>query len=59
MFFIDEIHRLPRAVEETFYPAMEDGQLPITLGVGAGARVATLRSAAVHADRRDHPRRAC
>ena len=24
VFFIDEIHRLPRAVEETLYPAMED-----------------------------------
>ena len=39
MFFVDEIHRLPRAVEETFYSAMEDGQLPITLGVGPGAKV--------------------
>jgi Holliday junction DNA helicase RuvB len=42
VFFVDEIHRLPRAVEETFYPAMEDGQLPITVGTGAGARVVTL-----------------
>ena len=42
VFFVDEIHRLPRAVEETFYPAMEDRQLPITLGLGAGARVVTL-----------------
>jgi Holliday junction DNA helicase RuvB len=42
IFFVDEIHRLPRAVEETFYPAMEDSQLPITLGVGAGAKVVTL-----------------
>jgi len=42
VFFIDEIHRLPRAVEETFYPAMEDRQLPITVGTGAGARVVTL-----------------
>jgi Holliday junction DNA helicase RuvB len=42
IFFVDEIHRLPRAVEETFYPAMEDGQLPVTLGVGPGARVVTL-----------------
>jgi Holliday junction DNA helicase RuvB len=42
VFFVDEIHRLPRAVEETFYPAMEDGQLPITVGAGAGARVVTL-----------------
>jgi Holliday junction DNA helicase RuvB len=41
-FFVDEIHRLPRAVEETFYPAMEDRRLPITVGAGAGARVVTL-----------------
>jgi len=42
VFFVDEIHRLPRAIEETFYPAMEDGCLPITVGQGAGARVVTL-----------------
>jgi Holliday junction DNA helicase RuvB len=42
VFFVDEIHRLARALEETFYPAMEDGQLPITVGQGAGARVVTL-----------------
>jgi holliday junction DNA helicase RuvB len=42
VFFVDEIHRLPRAVEETFYPAMEDRQLPVTLGVGPGAKVITL-----------------
>jgi len=42
VFFVDEIHRLPRALEETFYPAMEDHRLPITVGVGAGARVVTL-----------------
>src|SRR5436305_3212638 len=42
VFFLDEIHRLPRALEETFYPAMEDGCLPITVGQGAGARVVTL-----------------
>jgi holliday junction DNA helicase RuvB len=42
VFFVDEIHRLPRAVEETFYPAMEDRQLPITVGTGAGARIVTL-----------------
>ena len=58
VFFVDEIHRLPRALEETFYPAMEDGCLPITVGQGAGARVVTLAAAAVHADRRDDPRRA-
>ena len=42
VFFIDEIHRLPKAVEEIFYPAMEDGQLPITMGTGPGAKVVTL-----------------
>jgi len=42
VFFVDEIHRLPRALEETFYPAMEDSSLPITVGQGAGARVVTL-----------------
>src|SRR5205823_12650525 len=41
VFFVDEIHRLPRALEETFYPAMEDRALPITVGQGAGARVVT------------------
>jgi Holliday junction DNA helicase RuvB len=42
VFFIDEIHRLGRAVEETLYPAMEDGELPVVLGAGAGARTVTL-----------------
>jgi Holliday junction DNA helicase RuvB len=42
VFFVDEIHRLPRALEETFYPAMEDRRLPVTVGTGAGARVMTL-----------------
>jgi Holliday junction DNA helicase RuvB len=42
VFFVDELHRLSRALEETFYPAMEDGKLPITVGQGAGARVVTL-----------------
>lgn len=35
--FIDEIHRMGRAAEETLYPAMEDGSIPIRLGEGAGA----------------------
>ena len=43
VFFVDEIHRLPRTLEETFYPAMEDRRLPITVGQGAGARVVTLQ----------------
>jgi Holliday junction DNA helicase RuvB len=42
VFFIDEVHRLGRAVEETLYPAMEDHRLPVVLGQGAGARTVTL-----------------
>ncbi len=42
VFFIDEIHRLNRAIEETLYPAMEDRRLPVVLGQGAGARTVTL-----------------
>ena len=37
VMFIDEIHRLPRAVEEILYTAMEDFQLDIIVGKGAGA----------------------
>jgi len=42
VFFVDELHRLPKALEETFYPAMEDLRLPITMGQGAGARIVSL-----------------
>ena len=38
LLFIDEIHRLPAAVEEVLYPAMEDYQLDILVGQGPGAR---------------------
>ncbi|MGQ0847765.1 MAG: Holliday junction branch migration DNA helicase RuvB [Actinomycetota bacterium] len=38
VFFIDEIHRLPRSVEEVLYPAMEDFQLDIVLGKGPAAQ---------------------
>lgn len=41
VLFIDEIHRLPRLVEEVLYPAMEEFHLDIVLGKGPGAR--TLR----------------
>ncbi|MGW8272715.1 MAG: AAA family ATPase, partial [Thermodesulfovibrionales bacterium] len=34
ILFIDEIHRLPRIVEEVLYPAMEDYQLDIIIGQG-------------------------
>lgn len=45
VLFVDELHRLPRTLEETLYPAMEDGKLPITVGQGAGARIVTLEIA--------------
>ncbi len=38
VLFIDEIHRLPRQVEEVLYPAMEDFQLDIVVGRGPAAR---------------------
>jgi Holliday junction DNA helicase RuvB len=38
VLFIDEVHRLARAVEEILYPAMEDYALDLVLGKGAGAR---------------------
>lgn len=38
VFFVDEIHRLPRIVEETLYPALEDYQLDIMVGQGPSAR---------------------
>lgn len=38
VLFIDEIHRLPAAVEEILYPAMEDYQLDILVGQGPGAQ---------------------
>ncbi|HET9869959.1 MAG TPA: Holliday junction branch migration DNA helicase RuvB [bacterium] len=43
LLFIDEIHRLPRAVEEILYPAMEDFQLDILIGKGPTARSIRLQ----------------
>ncbi|MEW6419564.1 MAG: Holliday junction branch migration DNA helicase RuvB [Nitrospirota bacterium] len=42
ILFIDEIHRLPRIVEEILYPAMEDYQLDIIIGQGPSARTLKL-----------------
>ncbi len=42
VLFIDEIHRLPRVVEEVLYPAMEDFELNIVVGKGPSARVMKL-----------------
>src|SRR5215472_7954463 len=41
--FIDEIHRLPRVVEEFIYPAMEDFRVDIVLGEGINARTISLK----------------
>ena len=41
VLFVDEIHRVNRAIEEILYPALEDFRLDIVVGQGAGAR--TLR----------------
>ena len=42
VLFIDEIHRLPRAVEEVLYPALEDFHIDIVLGQGPGAQSVRL-----------------
>jgi Holliday junction DNA helicase RuvB len=42
VLFIDEIHRVNRAIEEILYPALEDFRLDIIVGQGAGARTLTL-----------------
>ncbi|HMO19062.1 MAG TPA: Holliday junction branch migration DNA helicase RuvB [Oligoflexia bacterium] len=42
VLFIDEIHRLPRLVEEILYPAMEDFQIDIIIGQGPAARSVKL-----------------
>lgn len=65
VLFIDEIHRLPRSIEEVLYPAMEDYCLDIVVGKGPTARSvrldlppftlvgATTRSGALSAPLRD------
>jgi Holliday junction DNA helicase RuvB len=42
ILFIDEIHRMPRVVEEFIYPAMEDFRVDIVLGDGINARTITM-----------------
>ncbi len=43
VLFIDEIHRMPRLVEELIYPAMKDFRFDIVLGEGMNARTINLR----------------
>ncbi|MCD6422160.1 Holliday junction branch migration DNA helicase RuvB [bacterium] len=42
ILFIDEIHRLPRSVEEVLYPALEEGKIDLVLGKGPSAQVMRL-----------------
>lgn len=42
VLFVDEIHRMPKVVEETLYPAMEDFALDIVIGKGPSARTVRL-----------------
>src|SRR5438270_13737706 len=42
ILFIDEIHRLPKTVEEFIYPVMEDFRVDVVLGEGMSARTITL-----------------
>ena len=42
VLFIDEIHRMPKTVEEFMYPAMEDFRVDITLGEGVNARTVNM-----------------
>ena len=58
VLFIDEIHRLNRAIEELLYPAMEDGCIDIVIGQGPGAHSLRLDLAPLHAGRCHHPHRA-
>jgi Holliday junction DNA helicase RuvB len=43
VLFIDEIHRMPKAVEEFLYPAMEDFRIDIALGEGVNARTINMQ----------------
>lgn len=42
ILFVDEIHRMPIAVEEVLYPAMEDFKLDLVVGQGPGARTVKI-----------------
>ena len=53
VFFIDEIHRMPRVIEEYLYPAMEDFKVDFVLDKGPYAEGRSAAGQAVHAGRRD------
>ena len=55
VLFIDEVHRLNRAVEEILYPAMEDYALDVMIGKGPSRAEPPAQPQAVHGRRRDDP----
>src|SRR5438445_6844257 len=52
--FIDEIHRMPRVVEEFIYPAMEDFRADIVLGEGMNARTISMRKSSIAGRSEEH-----
>ena len=58
ILFVDEIHRLNRAVEEVLYPAMEDYAIDIIIGKGPSRQLHPAGPAAIHPHRGHHPGRA-
>ncbi len=57
ILFIDEIHRIPKTVEEYLYSAMEDFRLDIMIDQGPNARSVRLSIPQVHPRRRHDPQR--
>ncbi len=57
ILFIDEIHRLPKTVEEFIYPVMEDFRVDVVLGEGMSAADDQPAAQEVHDHRRHHPQR--
>ena len=55
IFFVDELHRLSRLVEEVLYPAMEDYALDIVVGRGGGRHHLPAQTPALHPGGRHHP----
>ena len=58
VLFVDEVHRMPRTVEEVLYPALEDFKLDVVIGKGPSRAEHPPRPAAVHAGGGHDPPRA-